>query len=121
MPHRHHRPAGHADHPDPQERTALDGRLPGRNRQKRDPTSHSPPWQGVLEALDGISRPKSDRGKDALAGSLEPVALNRLDLKAFGERIAARRPDSQTAEIQIRVALINRFNALGTAEIVRVA
>jgi hypothetical protein len=42
-------------------------------------------------------------------------------LKAFGERIAARHPDSQTAEIQIRVALIILFNALGTAEIVRVA
>lgn len=42
-------------------------------------------------------------------------------LKAFGERIAARDPDRQTAEIQIRCALINRFNALGTAEIVRVA
>ena len=39
-------------------------------------------------------------------------------LKAFGERIAARHPDSQTAEIQIRVALMNRFSALGTAEIV---
>jgi hypothetical protein len=42
-------------------------------------------------------------------------------LKAFGERIAARHPDSKTAEIQIRAALINRFNALGTAEIVRTA
>ena len=42
-------------------------------------------------------------------------------LKAFGERIAARDLDRQTAEIQIRIALINRFNALGTAEIVRVA
>ena len=41
-------------------------------------------------------------------------------LKAFGERIAARHPDSQTAEIQIRVALMNRFSALGTAEIARV-
>ena len=30
-----------------------------------------------------------------------------------------RPPDRQTAEIQIRVALINRFNALGTVEIVR--
>lgn len=40
-------------------------------------------------------------------------------LKAFGDRIAARDPDRQTAEIQIRVALMNRFNALGTAEIVR--
>jgi hypothetical protein len=34
---------------------------------------------------------------------------------------STRDPDRQTAEIQIRVALINRFNALGTAEIVRVA
>ena len=42
-------------------------------------------------------------------------------LKAFGERIAARDPGRQIAEIQIRIALINRFLALGTAEIVRVA
>lgn len=54
-----------------------------------------------------------------------PVRSNRwrssARLKAFGERIAARDPDRQTAEIQIRCALINRFNARGTAEIVRVA
>ena len=42
-------------------------------------------------------------------------------LKAFGDRISARDPDRQTAEIHIRVALMNRFSALGTAEIVRVA
>jgi IS5 family transposase len=42
-------------------------------------------------------------------------------LKAFGERIAARDPDRQAAEIHIRAALINRFNALGTAKVVRVA
>jgi hypothetical protein len=42
-------------------------------------------------------------------------------LKALGERIAARNPGRQTAEIQIHVALMNRFSALGTAEIVRVA
>lgn len=39
-------------------------------------------------------------------------------LKAFRERIAARDPDRQTAEIPIRVALMNRFSALGTAEII---
>jgi hypothetical protein len=49
------------------------------------------------------------------------VALNLLDLKAFGDRIAARDPDRQTAEIQIRVARMNRFSARGTAKIVRVA
>ena len=42
-------------------------------------------------------------------------------LKDFGERIAARDPDRHTAEIHIRVALMNRFSALGTAEIVRAA
>ena len=42
-------------------------------------------------------------------------------LKAFGERIAARDPDRQTAEIQIQIALIIRFNALGTAQIVSMA
>jgi len=48
------------------------------------------------------------------------LVSNQL-LKAFGERIAARDPDRQTVEIQIRVALINRFNAIGTAEVVRKA
>ena len=42
-------------------------------------------------------------------------------LKSFGERIASRDPDRETAEIHIRIALINRFNALGTAEVERVA
>lgn len=42
-------------------------------------------------------------------------------LKSSGERIAARDPDRQTAEIHIRAALMNRFNALGPAETIRVA
>ncbi|MDW4549523.1 IS5 family transposase [Defluviimonas sp. D31] len=42
-------------------------------------------------------------------------------LKSFGERIASRNADRQTAEIHIRIALMNRFNALGTAETVRAA
>jgi hypothetical protein len=32
------------------------------------------------------------------------VALNLIDLKAFGERIAARDPDRQTAEIEVSSA-----------------
>ncbi|MEI4488995.1 IS5/IS1182 family transposase, partial [Frigidibacter sp. MR17.14] len=32
-------------------------------------------------------------------------------------RIASRDPDRQTAEIQIRIAIMNRYNTLGTAEI----
>ena len=36
-------------------------------------------------------------------------------LKAFGEKITSRDPDRQTAEIHIRIALMNRFNVLGQA------
>lgn len=39
-------------------------------------------------------------------------------LKAFRERISARDPARQTAEFQIRVAMMNLFSALDTAEIV---
>ena len=42
-------------------------------------------------------------------------------LKSFGERIASRDPDRQAAEIHTRIALMNRFSALGRAEIARVA
>ena len=41
-------------------------------------------------------------------------------LKLLGERIMARDFDRQDAEVQIRIALMNRFSALGTANIVRV-
>jgi hypothetical protein len=42
-------------------------------------------------------------------------------LKSFGKRIKALDPDRQTAEIHNCIALMNRFNALGTPEIIRVA
>lgn len=48
------------------------------------------------------------------------IEAKMRSLKAFGERIAARDPDRQTAAIHIRGALMNRYNTLGTAEIVRV-
>lgn len=50
-----------------------------------------------------------------------PIEARMRCLKSFGEHIAARDPDRQTAEIHIRIALMNRFNALGNAEIIRVA
>ncbi|AMY68921.1 hypothetical protein FALB51S_02598 [Frigidibacter albus] len=49
------------------------------------------------------------------------AASRRRCLKAFGGRIGARGPVRQATEIHIRVALINRAKALGTAEIVRMA
>lgn len=42
-------------------------------------------------------------------------------LTAFGERIAARDPHRQTAGIHICIARMSPFNALATAETVRMA
>ena len=42
-------------------------------------------------------------------------------LKLPGERLSARTSDRQTAELQIRAALLNRFTALSTPETQRVA
>ena len=42
-------------------------------------------------------------------------------LKLLGERLMARDLDRQTAEIHIRIALLNRFTQLGTPETMRVA
>jgi hypothetical protein len=42
-------------------------------------------------------------------------------LKLLGERLSARASSRQTAELQIRAALLNRFTALGTPETKSVA
>ena len=42
-------------------------------------------------------------------------------IKLLGERLSARTSSRQTAELQIRAALLNRFTSLGTPETVRVA
>ncbi len=49
------------------------------------------------------------------------IEAKMLCLKSFGERIASRDPDRQTAGIHTRAALMTRFAALGRAEITRAA
>ena len=50
-----------------------------------------------------------------------PIEARMRRLKASSERIAARDPDRQTAEVHIRIALMNRSNTFGTAKITRIA
>lgn len=38
-------------------------------------------------------------------------------LKAFGDRALSQEPDQQAADIPARIAILNRCNALGFAEI----
>ena len=69
---------------------------------------HTSLWPGVLETVYRIPRPQPRGGEDSC-------------LKSYGGRIAAWDPDRQTAEIHIRVADINRFNALGVADVHRMS
>jgi hypothetical protein len=108
LPHRHHRPAGHRDHPDPQERRPWKENCPAAIARNE-----------TLRATRHYGRAFWKRRTGYHARSR--IEAKMRCLKAFGERISARDPDRQTAEIQIRVALINRCNALGIAEIVRIA
>ena len=74
-------------------------------------------WKRAGPAITSevVSRPGCPRRFTRTCG------VHLIALKAFGERIASRDPDRQAAEVHISVALMNRFNALGTAEIERVA
>ena len=60
----------HALTPHPQERPPLERGLPGSDGQKRDPPRNTTLRPGILEALDGIPRPKPYRGEDAMSESL---------------------------------------------------
>ena len=98
-----HPPLPHRDHPEPQKRSAVERRLRSRDRPEQNPARHPTLWQRVLETMDRIPCPKPNRGEDAVP-------------QGFRRRHPARDPDRQTAEIQIRIALMNRFAALVTAQ-----
>lgn len=105
--------------------------------------SGNPPRSGRCDHPDLHKRSAMERGRPAAIARNETLraarhygwafwkrwtgylAQSRIEaklrcLKTFEERIAARAPDRQTAEIQIRVALMNRFFALRIVEIIRV-
>ena len=83
--------------------------------------------EGQINRLKSLKRAKYGRAAPIASSAPHKLRMTPFKgyatgcLKAFGDRIAARDPDRQTAEIHIRVALMNRFNALGTAEVVRAA
>ena len=81
----------------------METRLPRRDFAQLDPASDPMSRPGSLEEMDRLS-----------CRSRVEATMNRL--KLFGERIMSREPDRQTAEIQIRIAIMNRCSALGRAE-----
>ncbi|QPM89579.1 IS5 family transposase ISRhba5 [Pseudooceanicola algae] len=76
-----------------------------RHASGRNPARHPILWPGLLETLDGLSRPKSGRSETSRDIAAQCTAGHWMRcLKAFGERIAARDPDRQIAEIEVSSA-----------------
>lgn len=73
----------------------------------------------ILQATRCLGRSIWKKWVGYHARSRVEAQMNRL--KLFGERILSRDPDRQTAEIQIRIAIMNRCSALGRAGIEAVA
>ena len=72
--------------------------------------NHHPRTQALAQIQEkGVERWKKDAGYHRR--SLAETAMSRL--KRLGERLAARDPARQVAEVQIRCAILNTFNALG--------
>ncbi|OCX59735.1 transposase [Thioclava sp. SK-1] len=69
----------------------------------------------ILRATQRLGRSIWKKGTDYHARSRVEAQMNHL--KLLGDRIMSRDPDRQTAEIQIRIAIMNRCSALGQAEI----
>jgi len=69
----------------------------------------------ILEATRRLGRSIWKKWVGYHARSRVEAQMNRL--KLIGDRIMSRDPDRQTAEIQIRIAIMNRCSALGRADI----
>ena len=70
----------------------------------------------TLRAIKHLGRRLWKRWSGYHRRSLAETAMSRL--KRLGERLAARDPARQVAEVQIRCAILNTFNALGMPETV---
>ena len=70
----------------------------------------------TLRAIRHLGRQLWKRWSGYHRRSLAETAMSRL--KRLGERLAARDPARQVAEVQIRCAILNTFNALGMPETV---
>jgi hypothetical protein len=90
------------------------------------PRRDGKPWEGrttgaternqTLRAIRHLGRRLWKRWSGYHRRSLAETAMSRL--KRLGERLAARDPARQVAEVQIRCAILNTFNALGMPDTV---
>ncbi len=104
---RHHRPWSGSDHPAPPERKALEDGQPRGGSEERGPARHRAPRPNALAQLVRLPSTEPRRDQDELH---EPKVR---EAKLLGQRRMSRDFDRQTAELQVRIAILNRFTAPG--------
>ncbi len=87
-------------HSHPQECESVERQFAGSAGLQRDFAGNQTTRQGDLEALERLPSPQ--------LGETKMHCFKRL-----GERVTARRFEGQVAELQVRVAILNRFNMMG--------
>jgi Transposase DDE domain len=97
--------------------TAVPPRRNGRPRKAR--TTGAAERNETLRAVRRLGRRLWKKWSGHHRRSLAETAMSRL--KRLGERLAARDPARQVAEVQIRCAILNTFNGLGMPETVALA
>ena len=88
-------------------RKGMEDRHPWRGRPKRGTARIKIPRSGPVATVERISPPKPRRDEDALR---EPQVR---EAKLPGQRLMARDFDCQVAELQVRIAILNGYTALG--------
>ncbi|WP_252737458.1 IS5 family transposase [Citreicella sp. C3M06] len=104
----------HAVIPPPQEREALEDHHRGSRGAKRGPA------RGEIPRSRALATPLGPSLRDALLGSgwngyhrRSRVETKMHCVKLLGQRLMARDFDRQVAEIQVRIAVLNGYTALG--------
>ena len=90
---------------------------PGRNGKPwKTRTAGADERNETLRVIKHLGRRLWKRWSGYHRRSLAETAMSRL--KRLGERLAARDPARQVAEVQIRCAILNTFNRLGMPDTV---
>ena len=86
--------------------------------EKRGPAGHKALLTGALAEMEWLpsTQPRRDQASRDIASQC-PAGQWMNCMKLLGQKLMSRDFDRQTAEIQIRIALMNRFAALGRDEI----
>ena len=100
-------------HPTSQDRKTMEAEHPWSGRTKRSPPGVEISRPGALAKLEWLSPPKPRREQPYHGLRANHCGQRMHCVKLLGQRLMARDFDRQVAEIQVRIAVLNGYSALG--------